>query len=90
MKTVSVEIMGQQLTVLSDDEDRWIRSVAETVDEKIKHIRANSRAVNSINVAILAALNFADELERLKREHQELIDKIDALNKRLSDTFDSR
>ena len=90
MRTVNVEIMGQNLIVASDDDDSWIRSVAETVDEKIKHIRSTSRAVNSINVAILAALNFADELERLKREHKELVEHIDALSKRLSDSFESR
>jgi cell division protein ZapA (FtsZ GTPase activity inhibitor) len=35
-------------------------------------------------VAILAALNFADELERLKREHREMLEHIQALSKRLS------
>jgi cell division protein ZapA (FtsZ GTPase activity inhibitor) len=55
----------------------------------ISYIRANSRAVNSISVAILAALNFADELERLKRDHQALIDQIEALNRRLSVAMDS-
>jgi cell division protein ZapA len=82
--------MGQNLLVTSDDDDSWVKAIAETVDEKISFIRTNSRAVNSINVAILAALNFADELERLKREHQELIRQIDALSKRLSDSIDSR
>jgi cell division protein ZapA len=90
MRTVTVEIMGQNLLVTSDDDDSWVKAIAETVDEKIRFIRTNSRAVNSINVAILAALNFADELERLKREHQELIRQIDALSKRLSDSIDSR
>jgi hypothetical protein len=37
----------------------------------------------------LAALNFADELERLKRDHQALIDQIEALNRRLSVAMDS-
>ena len=90
MRTVTVEIMGQNLLVTSDDDDSRVKAIAETVDEKIRFIRTNSRAVNSINVAILAALNFADELERLKREHQELIRQIDALSKRLSDSIDSR
>jgi cell division protein ZapA len=83
MKNVNVEIMGQSLTVASDADDQWIKSVAEAVDDKIRRIRDNSRTVNSVNVAILAALNFADELERLKREHQELIDQIEALSKKL-------
>ena len=84
MKGVSVEIMGQSLTVSSDNGDQWARALAAVVDEKIKDIRASSRAVNSISVAILAALTFADELERLRREHQALIGQLEALSQRLS------
>ncbi|HVA68953.1 MAG TPA: cell division protein ZapA [Candidatus Binataceae bacterium] len=84
MKGVSVEIMGQSLTVSSDNGDQWARALATVVDEKIKDIRASSRAVNSISVAILAALTFADELERLRREHQALIGQLEALSQRLS------
>ena len=62
---VNVEILGQNLTVSSDNGDEWAKALAATVDDRIKLIRANSRAVNSISVAILAALKFADELERL-------------------------
>ncbi len=84
MSRVNVEIMGQNLVVASDADDNWVKAVAEAVDEKIKAIRASSRTVNSIDVAILAALNFADELERLKREHREMLEHIQALSKRLS------
>jgi cell division protein ZapA len=84
MKGVNVEIMGQSLVVVSDGGDDWAKSLAAAVDEKIKDIRANSQAATSVNLAIMAALNFADELERLRREHQTLIDRIEALNKRLS------
>jgi cell division protein ZapA len=90
MKGVVVEIMGQNLTVASDGTDDWVRSVAGTVDERIKSIRANGNTVSSVNIAILAALNFADELERLKREHQELIDRITAMKERLIDAIDSK
>ena len=88
MKGVNVQIMGQSLIVASDAGDEWVKSVAETVDEKIKVIRAGSQTVNSVNLAILAALNFADELEHLRREHQELMDRIAAMNKRLSAAID--
>lgn len=86
---VNVEILGQNLTVSSDNGDEWAKALAATVDDRIKLIRANSRAVNSVSVAILAALKFADELERLRQEHQALIDQIEALNRRLSMTIDS-
>lgn len=88
MKGVNVQIMGQSLTVASDAGDEWVKSLAETVDEKIKDIRAGSQTINSVNLAILAALNFAEELEHLRREHQELVDRIAAMNKRLSAAID--
>ncbi len=88
MKGVNVEIMGQSLTIASDADDEWVKALAKTVDERIRRIGADTRTANSVNVAILAALNFADELQRLKREHQQLIDRIDAMNRRLRDLID--
>ena len=83
MKGVNVEIMGQTLIVASDAGDAWVKSVAETVDDRIRQLRESGQTVSSINLAILAALNFADELERLKKQHQELIERIAAINNRL-------
>jgi cell division protein ZapA (FtsZ GTPase activity inhibitor) len=88
MKGVNVQIMGQSLIVASDAGDDWVKSVAETVDERIKTIRAGTQTVSSINLAILAALNFADELEHLRQEHQALMNRIEAMNKRLSAAID--
>jgi cell division protein ZapA len=88
MKGVNVEIMGQSLVVASDGGDDWARSLAATVDEKIRHIRASGQSVNSINLAILAALTFAEELERLRRDQQALIGHLEALSQRLSEAID--
>lgn len=86
MANVSVEIMGQNLVVASDADADWVRAVARAVDERTRAIRAKSRSINAVDVAILTALNFADELERLRIEYRELLDQIDALNKRLSES----
>ncbi|HSR57203.1 MAG TPA: cell division protein ZapA [Candidatus Binataceae bacterium] len=90
MKGVTVEIMGQNLTVASEEGDQWVKAVAETVDERIKRLRASGNTVSSVNLAILSALNFADELEHLKREHKELIDRITAMKKRLTNAIDGK
>lgn len=84
MKGVTVEIMGQNLVVASDSGDDWARTLAAAVDEKMRDMRASSKAASSISLAILVALNFADELERLRHEHKTLLDEIEALNRRLS------
>ena len=90
MKGVTVEIMGQNLTVTSDEGDQWVKSVAETVDEKIRDIRAGTQAVSSIHLAILAALNFAEDLERLRRQQDQLIEQIEAMSRRLSEAIDGK
>jgi len=83
VKGVNVEVMGQSLVVASDGGDEWARALASAVDERIRTIRAASRSVTSVNLAILAALNFAEELERLRREHQELLRQLETLSERL-------
>ncbi len=85
MANVSVQILGQNLVVASDADDDWVKAVARAVDERGREIRSRSRTITAVDVAILTALNFADELERLRIEHRELLEQIDALNKRLSD-----
>jgi len=88
VKGVNVEIMGQSLVVASDGGDDWARALASAVDERIQTIRAGSRTVNSVNLAILAALNFAEELERLRREHQALLRQLETLSERLLEAVD--
>jgi cell division protein ZapA len=90
MKGVNVEIMGQNLVVASDIGDEWAKALATTVDEKIRDIRASGQTVNSVNLAILAALNFADELERLRRDHEAMLNRIEELNRRLSEAIGGR
>ena len=89
MRGVNVEIMGQSLVVASDDggED-WARAWRRQSMTRSRRYRASSRTVNSMNVAILAALNFADELECLRRDHQALLSHLKALNQRLSEAID--
>jgi cell division protein ZapA (FtsZ GTPase activity inhibitor) len=88
VKGVNVEIMGQQLVVASDGGDEWARTLAAAVNDKIRAIRASSQTVNSTILAILAALNFAEELERLRQDHAELLNHLHRLNRRLSEAID--
>ena len=80
--------MGQNLVVASNDGDDWAKALAAAVDEKIRTIRASSQSVNSVNLVILAALNFADELERLRRDHQKMLDRIETLSQSLADAVE--
>jgi cell division protein ZapA len=86
-KPVEVEIMGHKFTVSSDADDSYIRSVAVYVDEKAQEVMKASRPVASFNVAMLAALNIADEFYRLKEKHETMVKRLNRLSERVSMTI---
>ncbi len=60
---ITVEIYDQ-LYHLSGQNAEHIRSLAARVDAKMRAVAAQGRTVDSLRVAVLAALNLADELDQ--------------------------
>jgi cell division protein ZapA len=60
---VTVEIYDQTYH-LSGQEPEHIRRLAELVDARMRAVAAQGHTVDSLRVAVLAALNLADELSR--------------------------
>jgi len=58
---VTVEIYDQTYHLSGQDADH-IRELAAQVDAKMRAVAAQGRTVDSLRVAVLAALNLADEL----------------------------
>jgi cell division protein ZapA len=63
---VSVEIYDQFYHLSGQDEEH-IRTLAALVDARMRAVAAQGRTVDSLRVAVLAALNLADELLRADR-----------------------
>ncbi len=60
---VTVEIYDQPYH-LSGHDIEHIRNLAEMVDSRMRGVAAQGRTVDSLRVAVLAALNLADELSQ--------------------------
>jgi cell division protein ZapA len=60
---VTVEIYDQ-LYHLSGQNTEHVRALAARVDAKMRAVAAQGRTVDSLRVAVLAALNLADELSQ--------------------------
>jgi cell division protein ZapA len=58
---VTVEIYDQTYHLSGQDGDH-VRELAARVDAKMRAVSAQGRTVDSLRVAVLAALNLADEL----------------------------
>jgi cell division protein ZapA len=65
---VHVEIFGQDYAVRAGGDTAYVESLAAFVDAQMKEVSRASGAVDSLRIAVLAALNIADERFRLKEE----------------------
>ena len=83
-KALDVEILGQKITISSDAEEGYMLKVAGYVDDKMQELMQASKPVAKSNVAMLAALNIADEYHRLKDSHEAILQRLDQLSKKLS------
>jgi|SRR5688572_17065152 cell division protein ZapA len=63
---VHVEIFGLTYTVRAGADAGYVEKLASYVDEKMREVSRGSGAVDSVRVAVLAALNIADECFRQK------------------------
>lgn len=59
----TVSIYDQAYHLMGQDPEH-IKHLAEQVDGKMRAVAAQGRTVDSLRVAVLAALNLADELDR--------------------------
>src|SRR6266511_5324717 len=69
--TIRVEIYNQTYNIRSDGVTEYIIQLAEFVDSRMREISSGTLTVDSLKVAILAALHIADELHRLKQTHEQ-------------------
>ena len=65
---VHVEIFGQDYAVRGGDDPGYVERLASYVDEQMKEVSRGGAAVDSLRIAVLAALNIADERFQLERD----------------------
>ncbi len=75
--SINVSIYDQ-IYHLRGTDPAHIESLAEFVDAKMRAVSANGNTVDSLRVAVLAALNIADELAMLRARYEVLAGKMDS------------
>ena len=70
-QSVSVDIYDQ-IYHLRGTDPAYIESLAHSVDAKMRAVSSHGGTVDSLRVAVLAALNIADELATLRQRYESL------------------
>jgi cell division protein ZapA len=74
-QSISVEIYDQVYNLRGTDPE-YIAHLANVVHHKMAAVAAHGGTVDSLRVAVLAALNIADELECLREQYAQLAGSI--------------
>ncbi len=76
--------------MLSDSGDDHVARVVEYVNEKVEEIRKNTNNFNTLNIAILAALNIADEYLTSKSIEEHRYNQLENRSERLIDLINGK
>ncbi len=91
-RVVTVEIQGLRYPIRSDLDEQYIVELARYVDGKMTRSVQEVPTGESLKVAVLAALNIADELFRCRgagtTEHSELLKRAHALERFVDQAID--
>src|SRR2546425_10721980 len=86
--TVRVEIYNQTYNIRSDGDSEYLMQLADFVDSRMREISSGTLTVDSLKVAILAALHIADELHRIKHLYEQADSQLAARSGECSEKLD--
>jgi len=91
-KTISVNIYGQEYMLKSTGDESYITRIAEIVQDRMKEVEATGLDANSqqLKIAILAAMNIADELLQSEDKKDKLISNIETKGSSFIEYIDDR
>lgn len=72
---LEIEIMGQRLTVRSEDSEEHVRAAARYVDEQIRNLADMQLTTTALHLALVTALNIASDYWKLQHRQEE-VDRI--------------
>ena len=87
--STEVEIFGQTYNVRGEGDPNYLAELARFVDSRMREVAAQVATVDPVKIAILAALNIADEFSRFRKQREQnaspsWIEKTEELSERLN------
>ncbi len=68
-RVVTVDVQGQKYAVRSELEPSYIAELANYIDQKMQLAASELTTADGVRVAVIAAMNVADELFRTRAAH---------------------
>jgi len=69
---MKIEIYDQTYSVQANENEEYLNELAAYVDSKMRTVAEETRTVDTVKVAVLAALNIADEMFTLRQRQEKV------------------
>ena len=86
--SIRVEIYDQTYHLRGSDPE-YVQKLAEYVDTKMRQVAAQTATVDSLRLAVLAALNIADELQLIRGKYDNVATEYTERASHLQSALDS-
>ena len=83
---IELNIRGHRLSVKSEEGEQYIRAVEGYLNNKIEEVKETTKAVSSLDLTLLAALNITGELIKTK----EIVERLGMKSEELSGLVERR
>ncbi len=84
-KRVSVQIEGRNYTLITPDDEKYVREVAKEVVRCIRKAAQNSKQLDTRDCAVLAALDFCDDRNKAMKKNSDIVQKADKIIRQTND-----
>ena len=82
-----VNIFGSEYTLLSDNNEEYVKEIAAYLDKKMREMDKNQLIKSSSRLAILTALNITEELFQEREYRKKVIDQLNEEVRKVNDSI---
>jgi cell division protein ZapA len=88
-KPTSVTILDKEYLIACSDEERdLLNDAASLLNERMEEVKNSGKIIGSERIAVLAALNIANEMLAYKNENEDYTSNVDGVVRRIQDKID--
>ena len=88
-QTILVQIFGREYKLRSRDSEQYVLKLARMIDDRMKAVEHSTKTVDSVRVAVLSALNLADDYCKLREEYSQRVLELEEEQSRLLELVNS-
>ena len=87
--SIKVKIGGTEYALRSDSDPDYLKELAEFIDNRMRNFEGTANLKSPVKIAVLTALNIADDYFRLKKKHEKLVNEIESTSEEIAENLDN-